>query len=126
MKMLIPICFLMCLISCAIAQAPAETVLRTYEWKDLMSQHPLPNSEIVSMDGMSVLKVECTNNAPLEIPFLTMTNSSVIKKADFISWEMKYENIGEAITNWDRTGNSPIEYSSGQLALLIHRWPLAI
>ncbi len=93
MKKLIQICFILCLASSAMAQASAEKVLRTYDWKDLMSQRPFPNSEIVSMDGMSVLKIENTNNAPLEVPLLTITNVSLIKRTLRISVETKFENV---------------------------------
>lgn len=92
MKKLIQICFMLCAALSATAQEPQEKVLRAYDWKDLMSQHPFPNSEIVSMDGMSVLKIENTN-APLEITFLTLTNSALIKKVQSIALDMKYENV---------------------------------
>ncbi len=53
----------------AVAQEPQEKVLHVYDWKDLMSQHPFPNSEIVSMDGMSVLKIQNTNSIPANYDF---------------------------------------------------------
>ena len=74
----------------------SEKTLRVYDWKDLPAQ--FPNSQIISMDGISVLKIENTientNKTPLEILFLTTRNSSLIKKANRIEWEMKYENVG--------------------------------
>jgi hypothetical protein len=121
MKKLIRVCLLLCLVSPAAAQEPAQQVLRVYDWSDLMSKHPFPNSQIVFMDGMSVLKIENTNNSPLEISVLTITNPSVIKKADSISCEVKYENVGKFITDSGVT-----EYLSGQLTLSICRWPLAL
>jgi hypothetical protein len=39
--------------------------LRVYDWQDLMSQHPFPDSKIISLDGISVLKIENTNNSIL-------------------------------------------------------------
>lgn len=124
MKKLIQICFMLCAASTAFAQDDQQTranaqtpekVLRVYDWKDLMSQHPFPNSEIVSMDGISVLKIDNTNSIPanydfkssrdfppldlntndtsLEISLLKITNSSVIEETRSISFEMKYENV---------------------------------
>jgi hypothetical protein len=95
MKKLIQICFALCLVSSAIAQASTGKVLRVYDWNDLMSQHPFPNSEIVSMDGMSVLKIEKTNDAPLDVSLLTITNASMIRKIDSISFDVKYDIHGE-------------------------------
>ncbi len=42
----------------------AEKVLHIYNWQDVVSQHPITNYEIVSMDGESVLKIESTNPPP--------------------------------------------------------------
>jgi hypothetical protein len=68
-------------------------VLRTYDWKDLNVQSTNCQIQIVSMDGMSVLKIENTNDKPLEISLLAITNSALIQKANTIGWEMKYENV---------------------------------
>jgi hypothetical protein len=83
--------------------------LRIYDWKDLAQQHQLSSweiisnkvvqqsqlsgEEIISMDGMSVLKIENTNNTLLGVSLLQITNSSVIKKAYWISFDMKVENL---------------------------------
>jgi len=93
MKRLIQLNLLLLLISSATAQEsqPPKT-LHVYDWKDLARQHELSGGEMISMDGMSVLKIENTNDAPLEISLLNITNS-IIKKADTLSLEMKYENV---------------------------------
>jgi hypothetical protein len=100
MKRLIQLNLLLLLISSAMAQEaqPKEEspqqptkILRVYDWNDLARQQTLPG-EVISMDGMSVLKIENTNDAPLEISLLNITNS-IIKKADTLSLEMKYENV---------------------------------
>jgi hypothetical protein len=88
MKKLLHICLLL---GVAITVTAQEKVLKVYDWKDL-SEH-IPNSQIVSMDGISTLKIENTNNSPLEISLLKITNSSVIKKTGSISCEVKYENV---------------------------------
>jgi hypothetical protein len=54
----------------------------------------IPNSQIVSMDGMSVLKIENTiSNTLLKISLLKITNSSIIKKSQEISCDIKCENV---------------------------------
>lgn len=94
MKKLIQICFTLCLGLSAIAREDSgEKVLQAYDWNDLMSQHPFPNSEIVTMDGMSVLKIENTNAAPLEISLLKITNSAIIKKISSLSSEIKFDKV---------------------------------
>jgi hypothetical protein len=99
MKRLIQLNLLLLLISSATAQeSPTQNppkILRAYDWKDLNVQSANTNCQIriISMDGISVLKIENTNNAPLEVTILKIVNSSIIKKADSISWEMKYENV---------------------------------
>jgi hypothetical protein len=69
MKRLIQLNLLLLLISTASAQesqpqepTPQQTpkTLRVYDWKDLARQQTLPG-EVISMDGMSVLKIENTN-----------------------------------------------------------------
>lgn len=108
MKKLISICFMLCLAASANAQQPpAEDVLVTYEWKDLIAQHSFPDSEVISMDGMSVLKIEKTNNAPLEITLLTITNTSLIVETHRISVETKYKDVSGR-THMDGFGESAI------------------
>jgi hypothetical protein len=125
MKKLIQICLLLCFVSSAMGQEkPVYKAFHVYDWNDLQQQGQLSGGEIISMDGMSVLKVENTNNnAPLEISLLTITNQSVIKKIDFVSLEMKYENVGELVSN--RWGGMQFN-NSGGLVLSIQRWPLAL
>jgi hypothetical protein len=88
MKKLLHVGLLLCLATTVVAQ---EKVLKVYDWKDL-SEH-IPNSQIVSIDGIPTLKIENTNNSPLKISLLKITDSSVIKKTGSISCEVKYENV---------------------------------
>lgn len=130
MKKLIQISFMLCAALSATAQEPQQKVLRVYDWKDLMSQHPFPNSQIVSIDGMSVLKIENTN-APLEITFLTVTNSALIKNGNSIALDMKYQNVQRELvplTNSFGYANMPPDrvpkrVVSGSLKLLSYYSP---
>jgi hypothetical protein len=101
MKKLFQIGLLLLLATPAVAQESSRSnppkVLRTFDWKNLSAQ--IPDSQIVSMNGMSVLKIEKTNDVPLEIPLLMVTNSSLIQKANSIEWEMKYENVHYSSTS---------------------------
>jgi hypothetical protein len=101
MKRLIQLNLLLLLISSAAAQEsslrqPPKT-LHVYDWKDLSVQ--FTNSQIISMDGVSVLKIENTNDKSLKVLLLTITNSSLIQKVNTIEWEMKYENVGNFTNN---------------------------
>jgi hypothetical protein len=99
MKRLIQLNLLLLLISSAAAQNAQdfrnlEKTLRVYDWKDLAQQHQLDGGEVISMDGDSVLKIEnTTNNTPVVVSLLKITNSSVIKKTYWISFDMKTENV---------------------------------
>jgi hypothetical protein len=58
-----------------------------------MSQHQFPASEIISMDGISVLKIENTNNAHFEMSILKITDLPLIKRMSAIEFDLKYENV---------------------------------
>jgi hypothetical protein len=90
-------------------------VLRAFNWSDLPS--PSTNCQIVSMDGMSVLKIENTNDAPLEISVWRITNSSAIQKTYFVSFEMKYENVRSKIIEHTNQFGAP-SYLAEELGLL--------
>jgi hypothetical protein len=127
MKKLIQISLLFMLVTSAIAQnsqthrsenanvetafaqdssAAKEKVLRVYDWKDLNAQQ-LPGSEIIQMDGISVLKIENTNKVPLTISVLTIADPSLIAKADAISCEMKYNGVGYGLVEKTNFLGSP-------------------
>jgi hypothetical protein len=142
MNKLIQLSLLLLLISTATAQESQSQnppkVLRTYDWKDLNVQST--NCQIVSMEGMSVLKIESTNNptpppdrsfypiyAPLEVSVLKITNS-VITKTFWVSCEVKYENVWYGNTahyNQDANDYNIIREDGGVLKLLAYFPPSA-
>jgi hypothetical protein len=77
MKKLLQIGLLLLLATPAVAQESSlpnpPKILQTFDWKNLSAQ--ILDGQIVSMDGMSVLKIEKTNDVPSEISLLTITNS---------------------------------------------------
>lgn len=96
MKKLLGASLTMCLVLSAAAQeAPSRKTCIVFNWESLNVQQQFPGSKIISMDGILVLKVENTNNAPLGISLFTFTNSSLIKNATAIACDMKYENVQE-------------------------------
>lgn len=72
----------------------ASKVLQSFDWKDISAQ--MPDSEIVTMDGMPVLKIAKTNDASAEVSLITITNSAVIHRSSAVEWEMKYENVSSS------------------------------
>jgi len=136
MKRLIQLNLLLLLISSAGAQEaqlqePTKT-LQVYDWKDLSRQQALPG-EVVSMDGMSVLKIENTNDtpsspegdyiidSPFVVSFLKITNS-VIKKTYWVSCELKYENVWSGMVI---NSNRVVRSRSGALKLVEYYPPSA-
>jgi hypothetical protein len=103
MKRLIQLNLLLLLISSATAQEsqpqqPPKT-LRVYDWNNLARQQTLPG-EVISMDGISVLKIENTNDTPQDFLLLKISDPAAIKKASLSYGEMKYENVHDnAITS---------------------------
>jgi len=97
MKKLIQISLMLWFVSSAVAQEsppqqPGKT-LRVYDWKDLARQHELSVGEVISMDGISVLKIEKTNDSPQELTLLKISDPSVIEKANFLRCDVKCENV---------------------------------
>jgi hypothetical protein len=131
MKRLIQLNLLLLLISTVSAQEsqPQEPspqqptkILRVYDWKDLAQQHQLSGGEVISMDGMSVLKIENTNDAPLKVSLLKITNSSAIEKTYVVSYEMKYENVLQGsrwVTNESSPGRFMFPYRTTETGRLI-------
>ncbi len=118
----------MCLVLSAAAQeAPSQKTCSVFNWESLNVQQQFPGSKIIPMDGILVLKVENTNNAPLEISLFTFTNSSVIKNATAIACDMKHENVQVIpilVTNREFTSQNG--YKMGELTFIAHIPPPAL
>lgn len=130
MKTAFPIGLVCALVSSAAAQGTAEwqKTLQVYDWKGPEFQQAYPAGEVISTNGVFVLKIENTNNAPLEISLLKITNASAIKRATSISCEMKYENVlYHLVEHTDRflPGRTFTTAESGSLKLINHIPPSA-
>jgi hypothetical protein len=99
--------------------------LRVSDWKKLKVQQELPNCQIISMDGISVLEIQNTNNAPLEVSLLKVSDPTVIKKAFFIPCEIKYDNVNTALIEQTNNGFHGLVSASGRLTFLNHIPPSA-
>ncbi len=133
MKKLIQMSLMLLLVSSAAAQEsppqqPQKT-LHVYDWKDPARQHELSGGDVISMDGNSVLKIENTNNVPLEVSLLKISDLSVIKKAYFFNCEMKHENVlVHLVEHTNRLANFRDKYitaESSTLKLINHIPPSA-
>jgi hypothetical protein len=125
MKTLIHMSLLLRLaLSAAAQEPPAQKTLQVYDWKDFKTQPP--GSEIISQDGITVLKVEKTNTAPLEILLVDITNPAVIKKTSLISCEMKCVDVLRGVTNFIASnGGRGSEYLRNTLTLSAYYPPAA-
>jgi hypothetical protein len=90
MKTLFQISLLFWLVATAAAQETPKA-LQTFDWRDLSAQ--IPNSQIVSMDGISVLKIENTNDAPLQVSLFEISNPPISSLTYAVSGQIKYENV---------------------------------
>jgi hypothetical protein len=123
MKKLFQLNLLLLLISSATAQEsqPQETspqqpskILRVYDWKDNQrtitdaTRRKLSDGEIISMDGMPVLKIENTNTLPIGVSLLKISDPSIIKRTDFVYCEVKYErniNSFDGSFTWEKASS---------------------
>jgi hypothetical protein len=140
MKTLVQLVLLLSLIVSAEAQesqSPEPTkTLQVFDWNDLAQRPALPAGEVISMDGMSVLKIEETNavpvgnssypqDKPVVISLLKITNS-VVKETHWVSCEIKYEDVWSGFvehTNIYNHLNNAIYQEYGHLSLLTHYPP---
>jgi hypothetical protein len=73
-------------------------IIHVYDWKELNLQ--VPGSEIISTGGAPILKIETTNDQPLEVSLLTITNPAIIKRAGSFWFDVKYDFPGRKATDY--------------------------
>lgn len=99
MKKWIQISLMLWIVPHAAAQTqpaqPGQKTLHVFDWKEVILQPP--GGQIFSTNGVSILKIENTSNVPLTVTVLTVTDPSLIAKADLISCEMKYNDVGHSL-----------------------------
>ena len=130
MKKMFQLNLLLLLVSSATAQeSHPQRTLHVYDWKDLQQQHELSGGEVISMDGMSVLKIENTNDTPQKFSLLKISEPSDIKKAYFLRCEVKYDvplaKIITMITNTDPYYTSRFPHTEGGVLELLCQLPPA-
>ena len=91
MKIMLHIGLLLCLAATIAAQGGPK-VLKVYDWKNLPVH--FPNSQITSTNGVSILKIENTNDSLQKLSLLEISDPSLIKKTYFLLCEVKYKHEG--------------------------------
>lgn len=90
MKKLIRISLALWLVPCAMAQQ----AIRNYDWPDLQQHHELQGGEVVSLDGQSVLKIENTNDSPMQLHLFKIVKPPVGTSAVYaLSGRVKYAQV---------------------------------
>jgi hypothetical protein len=110
MKKLLQLSLLLGFASSAVAQGlptpDSQKTLHVYDWKALAQ--PVPGGEIVSEEGLSVLKIENTNDTPLRVSLLKISDARLVREAYFVRCEVKYDvsmaKVITLITNPDNPG----------------------
>lgn len=77
----------------AAASAVAQQNLAKYDWKDLAQRHELRGGQVISMDGFSVLKIENTNDLPLQLSLLRIVHPPISNLLYAVVGQIKYENV---------------------------------
>lgn len=90
MKKLIQIAALLWLVS----NASAQQTLANYDWPDLEHHHQLRGGRVVSLNGESVLKLENTNDTPLQVQLFSISKPSLSTNTVYaITGQVKYDNV---------------------------------
>jgi hypothetical protein len=76
-----------------VSSAAAQEKLADYDWNDLAQRHELLGGQVVSMDGVSVLKIENTNDTALQLSLFKISNPPVSKMVYAITGEVRHEDV---------------------------------
>jgi hypothetical protein len=76
------------------SSAGAQQDLHSYDWQHLRQHHELLGGEVVSMGGESVLKIENTNDSPLQLNLFKIVKPPAASNAVYaITGRVKYEKV---------------------------------
>ena len=89
MKRNIPIALLLCWVTLASAQER----LVEFDWKQLTAQQPVSHAAAVSLDGLSALRIENTNDAPLNVTLLIVEKPPISNLTYAVTGRLKYEDV---------------------------------
>jgi predicted Ser/Thr protein kinase len=74
-------------------KAMVEQVIVQYDWQDLAREGRLLGGVPVEVDGRSALRIENTNNAPLQLALYKIENPPITSQRFAVSGEIQYENV---------------------------------
>lgn len=95
MKTWIRIAWLAWVGAAATLPAPAQSwkIVRTFDWQNTPLPARVPGCRLIRTNNMSVLVIQNTNGAALEVSLLSVTNPAIIRQAESISVEMKFADV---------------------------------
>ncbi|HTB85393.1 MAG TPA: hypothetical protein VK742_17230 [Candidatus Sulfotelmatobacter sp.] len=104
-------------------------VLQVFDWKELTGA--VTNGQIVSLDGMDVLKITNAAGTPLVITLLEITNATLMEKAGTFICEIKYEDVEEGLSKQTLSNGIPtmgwtVGYRGGEMKLAEYFPPQAL
>jgi hypothetical protein len=71
--------------------AHSQQTLAEYDWQKLASQ--IPGASVVQLDGRQALKIENTNDAPLQVSLLSIDHPPITQKIYSIRGEIRYDDV---------------------------------
>jgi serine/threonine protein kinase len=75
-----------------ITSPPAQSIVE-YDWQKLRDAGKLLGGTPVKMDGRTVLKIQNTNDAPLQVPILKIEEPAITSTTYAVLGEIQYENV---------------------------------
>ncbi|HUJ09226.1 MAG TPA: protein kinase [Verrucomicrobiae bacterium] len=75
------------------AAMPQQQVLAEFNWSKLAAEGRILGGVPVTVDGRTALKIENTNNAPLQLTLFKIENPPITCRTYAVSGEIKYENV---------------------------------
>ena len=80
------------LLSLALSGTSQES-LADYRWQDLARHGLVPAGEPVTVDGREALKIQNTNNTPLQVGLLTIQDPKVTEQFYELTGEIRYDSV---------------------------------
>jgi hypothetical protein len=75
------------------ANVRGQQTLKEFKWRDLAEQGRLRGAVPVSVDGREALKIENTNDTPLQVTLLTITNPPITAVLYGLVGEIRYDSV---------------------------------
>ena len=76
-----------------VSACSAQQVLGEYDWRQLAESGQLLSGVPISVDGRSALKIENTNDTPLQLQLMKIPKPAISKKVYAIKGEVKYDRV---------------------------------